>query len=211
MEQVLRASPSGTPRRPFPVRRRFEVAREADRLTPLHPGALPSRAVGLTVTIDDFRKLLLESLPRLHRFARAYCGNKSDADDAVQSACEHALVKWRQWTGQGAFEHWLTKILVNSWRDERRSRRVRSGPDFDSILDLQDAAPSQNDSLYFEQVRGEIQKLPEGQREVLVLVAAEGFSYQEVANLLGVPIGTVMSRLCRARQKLIAKFSHGND
>jgi RNA polymerase sigma-70 factor (ECF subfamily) len=161
----------------------------------------------VTTSVEDFRQRLLESLPRLRNFARSYCGNRADADDAVQGACEHALVRWQQWTGLGAFDHWLTKILVNAWRDEKRSRRVREGPDLESIPEHEDPSQNHGDHLFLEQVNSEVIKLPDAQREVLVLVAAEGFSYREVADMLGVPMGTVMSRLCRARQTLMERFA----
>ena len=170
--------------------------------------SVDSPVTSVTTSLDDVRQRLLESLPRLRDFARSYCGNRADADDAVQSACEHALVRWQQWTGEGAFDHWLTKILVNAWRDEKRSRRVRAGPDLESIPDREDTTQNQGDRFYLEQVNTEVLKLPDGQREVLVLVAAEGFSYREVAEMLAVPLGTVMSRLCRARQTLLEKLTH---
>lgn len=170
-----------------------------------------SAAAGRALSIDDFRARLLESLPRLREFAYSYCGHPSDADDAIQITCERALARWHQWTGEGALDHWLIKILVNSWRDEQRSRRVRAGPDLDSIPERAGYTQNQTDRLYLEQVHKEILKLPSGQREVLLLVAAEGLSYQETAQMLGIPIGTVMSRLCRARQTLIGRFGSETD
>jgi len=161
-----------------------------------------------TTSLEEFRGRLLESLPRLRGFARAYCGNAADADDAVQNTCERALVRWRQWTGDGAFDHWLTKILVNAWRDEKRSRRLRSGPDLDSVPEREDATQNQHEQVYLEQVGAEVERLPDGQRETLLLVAAAGFSYREAAELLGVPVGTIMSRLSRARHALIEKLSY---
>jgi RNA polymerase sigma-70 factor (ECF subfamily) len=158
---------------------------------------------------DEFHRRLLETLPQLKRFARSYCGSRADADDAVQVTCERALERWQQWNGQGAFDHWLVKILINSWRDEQRSRKIRAGPALESVPERVDDTENQADRLYLEQVNEEIVKLPEAQREVLLLVASEGFSYQETASTLGIPIGTVMSRLCRARQTLIAKLGYG--
>ena len=159
---------------------------------------------------DDFQRRLLESLPGLKRFARSYCGSSADADDAVQVTCERALERWRQWNGVGTLEHWLVKILVNSWRDEQRSRRVRAGPNLESVPEREDGTPTHADRLYLEQVHEEIGKLPESQRDVLLLVASEGLSYQETASALGIPVGTVMSRLCRARQALIDRLGYGS-
>ncbi len=176
---------------------------------PSHLTVLEGGVSSVRPSLEDFRRRLLEALPRLRGFARAYCRNVADADDAVQSACEHALARWQQWTGQGAFEHWLTKILVNGWRDERRARKIRAGFDLESLPEFEDTTQNHAERLYLEQVGSEIARLPDGQREVLLLVAAQGLSYQETAELLSVPIGTVMSRLNRARQTLIRKFSHG--
>jgi RNA polymerase sigma-70 factor (ECF subfamily) len=162
-----------------------------------------------SVSLEQFRGRLIESLPHLRGFARSYCGSAADADDAVQITCEHALARWQQWNGQGTLEHWLVKILVNSWRDERRSRKVRAGPDIDTIPEPGDDS-DYTEGVYLEQVNAEIQRLPDGQREVLLLVASEGLSYQETAAALGIPVGTVMSRLCRARQTLIGKFGNQN-
>jgi RNA polymerase sigma-70 factor (ECF subfamily) len=159
---------------------------------------------------DEFHRRLLETLPQLKRFARSYCGSPADADDAVQVTCERALERWQQWTGEGALQHWLIKILVNSWRDEQRSRKIRAGPALESVPEREDSTQNQADRLYLEQVHEEIVRLPQNQREVLLLVASEGFSYQETASALGIPIGTVMSRLCRARQTLIAKLDYGS-
>jgi RNA polymerase sigma-70 factor, ECF subfamily len=162
-------------------------------------------------SIEEFRAKLLEALPRLRGFALSYCGAKADADDAVQLACERALGHWQQWSGHGAFDHWLIKILVNAWRDELRSRKVRAGPELDSLPEPATRDADAAEHVYLEQVQTAITRLPEAQREVLVLVAAEGMSYQETADMLGIPIGTVMSRLCRARRALIERFGIGND
>jgi RNA polymerase sigma-70 factor (ECF subfamily) len=153
-----------------------------------------------------FREALLKAIPKLRRFALSYCDTPPDADDAVQLTCERALRRWQQWAGHGALEHWLVKILVNAWRDERRSRRLRAGPTLSSLPEPEDADSDAAERLYCEQVRGEMQRLPDGQRDVLWLVAAEGFSYQETAEALDIPIGTVMSRLCRARQALTTRL-----
>ncbi len=159
-----------------------------------------------SLTFDEFHARLLETLPSLRGFALPYCGTAADADDAVQLACEKALQHWHQWSGRGPFDHWLRKILINAWRDELRSRKLRSGPSDDEIPEPSDVETDPTDRLYLEQVNSEIQQLPEGQREVLLLVVGEGLSYQEAATLLDIPIGTVMSRLCRARQALIDKL-----
>ena len=160
-------------------------------------------ASGGDAAFESFRARLVELLPRLRGFAVSYCGSRSDADDAIQLTCERALKRWQQWSGDRSLEHWLLRILINAWRDELRSRRVRSGPPLDSVELADTAAESAAGSLYLDQVRAHIMRLPDGQREVLLLVAGEGFSYRETAEVLHIPVGTVMSRLSRARQALI--------
>jgi RNA polymerase sigma-70 factor (ECF subfamily) len=153
-----------------------------------------------------FQRELVQTLPRLRGFARTYCGTSADADDAVQLTCERALQRWQQWTGDGALEHWLLKILINAWRDERRYRNVRAGLGATPIELSADGERDAEANLYLDQVRAEILRLPDGQREALLLVVSEGLSYKETAEVLGVPIGTVMSHLARARQQLAAVF-----
>lgn len=162
------------------------------------------------MTESGFRGELLRALPRLRGFALSYCGTPADADDAIQLTCERALARWTQWSGQGSIDHWLIKILVNAWRDECRLRRVRAGPDLDSIEEPAGAQADAADSLFLDQVRAEILRLPPSQREVLLLVAGEGLSYKKTAELLAIPVGTVMSRLARARQALIAALGEAH-
>jgi len=161
--------------------------------------------------LAEFRGLLLGALPQLRRFARSYCGSPADADDAVQITCERALDHWQQWSGDGAFDHWVIKILVNAWRDELRSRKLRSGPDIDAIPEPAQPEEDVDDQLYLQQIYAEIMRLPQPQREVLLLVVSEGLSYQETATILEIPVGTVMSRLARARQTLIARVGSDYD
>lgn len=151
-----------------------------------------------------FQHQLVQSLPRLRSFALSYCGSRPDAEDAVQLTCERALKHWQQWNGDGALEHWLLKILVNAWRDEQRYRQIRSGRSLTLTEPQEDKDADAETRMYLDQVRAEILRLPDGQRQVLVLVAGEGLSYRETADILNIPLGTVMSRLARARQALIA-------
>ena len=157
-------------------------------------------------TFEEFHASLLETLPGLKGFAIAHCGTAADADDAVQLACEKALRHWDQWSGDHPFDHWLKRILINAWRDELRSRKLRTGPSFDRIPEPSDPEADAAERLYFDQVRSEIERLPPDQRDVLMLIADEGLTYHDAAERLGVPIGTVMSRLWRARHTLVEKL-----
>ena len=164
-----------------------------------------------SLSFEEFHANLIETLPRLKGFAMPFCGTPADADDAVQLTCEKALERWQQWSGTGPLDHWLKKILVNVWRDELRSRKLRAGPPIDAVPEPRDVEVDPTDRLYLDEVNSEIARLPANQRDVLLLVVGEGLSYRETAAMLEIPIGTVMSRLCRARQTLIDKLGVGCD
>lgn len=163
---------------------------------------------------DDFsafQRALTSLLPRLRGFGRAYCGNAADGDDMVQLTCERALSRWTQWKGDGSLEGWLKRILINGWHTECRARRLRAVTADDRIIEEKSREASPDDSVFLDQVQAKIMQLPDGQREVLLLVAAEGLSYREAGELLKIPVGTVMSRLSRARASLIDTFGDRRD
>ncbi|HEX7073132.1 MAG TPA: RNA polymerase sigma factor [Hyphomicrobiaceae bacterium] len=153
-----------------------------------------------------FRKELLKSLPKLRRFAVNHCRSKADTDDLVQLTCERALVHWRQWSGCGSLDRWLISILVNACRDEARARAGKALYALDAIPEIA-AGSSTVDSAYLQQIQGEVLRIPDLFRDVLWLVGCEGLSYRETAEILHVPIGTVMSRLNRARHLLQARLA----
>ncbi len=143
--------------------------------------------------------------PRLYRLAYAWCHDSTLADDLVQEAMTKALTHSSQLRDERAFAGWLIAILNNCWRDHLR----RQG-DFEDIEDVQSdlVNPEINPEdaccrgQLVECVRAAIARLPAGQRQVLTLVDLEEMSYAEVAQTLGIPVGTVMSRLSRARAAL---------
>ena len=144
-------------------------------------------------------------LPRLRRFAYALTGSRDDGDDLVQGAAEKALSRLHQWQPGTRLDSWLFRIAQNLWRDQLRARKTR-GPSVDPILaeeiegeDGRDAIETQ---MLLEKTRRAVGALPEEQREVIVLVSVEGFSYKEAAETLDIPIGTIMSRLARARKTI---------
>ena len=148
------------------------------------------------------RDALQQSRARLYRMAYAWCHNAALADDLAQEALTKALRKAGQLRDPKARDAWLFSILANCYRDH--FRRQRDMEDIDGI-ELPDETTPESRSSQKEivtMVRAAIAKLPEGQRQVMTLVDLEGFSYVEVAEILNVPIGTVMSRLCRARNAL---------
>jgi RNA polymerase sigma-70 factor (ECF subfamily) len=148
------------------------------------------------------RSVLETHRARLYRIAYAWTRSPALADDLVQETLTKALVKSGQLRDPKASEAWLYSILSNCYRDH--FRRLRETEDVDTIELLSDSNPEQESSQQqlIEKVRAAMMRLPEGQRQVVSLVDIEGFSYVEVAEILAVPIGTVMSRLCRARASL---------
>jgi RNA polymerase sigma-70 factor, ECF subfamily len=153
----------------------------------------------------DPRAQIVSLLPRLRRFARGLTPDSHLADDLVQAACLKALERWHQWQPGTSLASWLFRIVQNTWIDEFRSRaRQATDPDEDALLEL----PGEDGRAVVERrselraVRQAMAALPEEQRAVLLLVTVDGLSYQEAADALGVPMGTVMSRLARARARL---------
>jgi RNA polymerase sigma-70 factor (ECF subfamily) len=144
-------------------------------------------------------------LPRLRRFACGLTGSLADADDLVQGACLKALDRIEQWRPGTRLDSWMFRILQNLWIDqlrERRGREVAMDPDDLAGRAVGDAARENEARIALGEVRREVAKLPPEQRAVLMLVSVDGVSYKEAAEILEIPIGTVMSRLARARLAL---------
>lgn len=157
----------------------------------------------------DLADGLIELLPRLRRFARSLCRSQEEADDLVQSACERALAAAASWQPGTRLDSWLFRILRNLWIDALRRRRTegtRVDLDDEHGLAGDDGVRISENRLMLSRVEAAIAELPEEQREVLVLTCMEDFSYRETADCLGIPIGTVMSRLARARKALAGKL-----
>lgn len=151
-------------------------------------------------------------LPKLWRFALRLTRHHHDAEDLVQRTCVRALERQHQWRTEGSPLSWLYSILHSIWINELNSRRlhpVSSLSDDDGIeLELPDEKAGDLDTvMLYRQVVGAVNALPEVQRVVLLLVAVEGLSYREAAEVLSVPIGTVMSRLSRARLTVGQRFA----
>ena len=150
---------------------------------------------------------MLDALPRVRRFALSLTGNREDADDLLQSTVLRVL-------GRGLPEgadvlRWMFRVARNLWIDEVRSRRVRldaagrSEPEDEATVDGEDAAIA---GLQMREIGDAMTSLPEEQRALLSLVAIEGLTYREAAEVLEIPIGTVMSRLARARAGMAARL-----
>ena len=143
---------------------------------------------------------LVELIPRLRRYARALVGDRASADDLVQDTLERAWAKLHLYRRGTDLRAWLFTVMHNVHVNKVRATRVTDTLE-DDLPELGQRA-SQGDALLVRDLDRAIARLPSEQRAVLLLVTLEEMSYEEVARALGIPIGTVMSRLSRAREKL---------
>ena len=151
--------------------------------------------------MNDIDEQLREIIPRLRRFAVSLTRNCSSADDLVQSCLERALSSWGDKRVEGDLRAWLFSILYRQFLDaHRRSRRYARMLEFFTGRD--DAQPSVERTVIAQSTLNAFDQLPTEQRALLLWVSVEGLSYKEVAEILDVPTGTVMSRLSRARPAL---------
>lgn len=160
---------------------------------------------------DDVRRQIVDLLPRLRRFSRALTGDSDRADDLVQEACLRALSRLDQWERGTRLDSWMYRIAQNIWFDRLRAAKVRGeAVEIDTALDItgEDGRDVMDSRLALGDVSRAMAALPAEQRAVVSLVCIEGLSYGEAAEIAGVPVGTVMSRLARARRALFAA-THG--
>ena len=148
----------------------------------------------------DSRAIVAE-LPRLRRYARAMLGDRAAADDLVQDTLERAWSRFAQWRAGSDLRAWLFGIMHNLRVDQLR-RGVLPTHSLDDEACEVPTRPTQSDRLEVMDLESALRQLPDDQREVLLLVALEEMSYAEIAAALGIPIGTVMSRLSRGRERL---------
>lgn len=159
---------------------------------------------------DDLRMALVALEPRLRRFAYGLTRSREDSDDLVQSAYERALGRLGQWQAGTRLDSWMYRIVQTTWFNRLESQAVRKR----HMVQFDGADPGYRGDLQIEshitleRVREHLFRLPEDQRAVLLLVAVEGLSYKEASAVLDVPIGTITSRLARARAAM-RKFTNG--
>ncbi len=162
---------------------------------------------------DDVKAELVTLIPRLRRFAYAICGNREEGDDLVQSACVKALNSLDSFQPGTRLDSWMFRIVQTTHIDAVRQRTRRSpyavGDVDTNIADPRTGVEQADNRLLLGTVRAAMESLPEEQRAVVALVAIEGKSYKEAAEILDVPVGTVMSRLARGRARLMAAI--GDD
>jgi RNA polymerase sigma-70 factor (ECF subfamily) len=148
-----------------------------------------------------FSDQLIAVLPRLRRFAAGLTRSASDADDLVQAACERALAREHQFQEGTRFDSWMFRIVQTIWIDQLRARETRKeGVEIaEERLGSDEPVRRVEARLALSEVRQAVSQLPPDQRITLMLVTVEGLSYKQAADVTGVPVGTIMSRLARAR------------
>jgi RNA polymerase sigma-70 factor (ECF subfamily) len=153
--------------------------------------------------VDNLDRLVVEQIPRLRRYARALLGDPTRAEDLVQDCLERAWSRIHRWRRDSDMRAWLFTIMhnlyVNQLRQSNTEPKLVSAEEKELTAAIE---PSHDASLEVRDLSIGLAQLPAEQREVLLLVALEDMSYEQVAKVLEIPIGTVMSRLHRARERL---------
>ena len=158
----------------------------------------------------SFEDQLGALLPRLRRFAHALSRNSADADDLTQAAIERALRSKAQWQPGTRLDSWCYRIMRNLWIDTARARARKEkmeAPPEEAESVGEDPREAMGAAVDLKRVMAAMERLPDEQREIVALILIEGFGYREVSEMLGLPIGTVSSRLVRGRIALLAMVS----
>lgn len=156
---------------------------------------------------------LVALLPRLRRFALVLARSRDKADDLVQSALERALSRTEQWEPGTKLDRWMFRIVKTVWLNGLRAAQIRQTEPIEDHLDraVVDGARTAEARLSLAEVREAFARLPDEQREPLLLVCVEGYTYAEAAEFLGIPMGTVISRLVRGRTALMQSLDDKDD
>ena len=156
---------------------------------------------------SSFEDQLAALLPRLRRFGHALSRNSADADDLTQGTIERCLRSHDQWQPGTRLDSWAYRIMRNLWIDTARARSrkgAREAPEEEGLSVGEDPREAMDAAVDLKRVMAAMGRLPDEQREVVALILVEGFGYREVSEMLGLPIGTVSSRLVRGRAALLA-------
>ena len=147
---------------------------------------------------------LVAAFPKLWRYCLGLTQGRAEADDLAQTTCLRALEHLERFKAHPFPDRWLIKVARNLWLNQLKAERVRKGGGLVPVdrVDLEDLTSSPELDMFTRQVFSAVMDLPEAQRETVLLAYVEGCSYKETANILDIPIGTVMSRLADARRKL---------
>lgn len=163
---------------------------------------------------DELRRRMVLMLPKMRAFGLSLARSGPEADDLVQATCERALKSLHTFQPGTNFDAWLLRILRNLWIDGFRRRKGETLVDTsDPVNDREgeDGRDVTEARLTLDAVTIAMNALPEDQRSALVLVCVEGMSYRETADILDIPIGTVMSRLARARAAIATAVGYGSN
>ncbi len=155
-------------------------------------------------SLDDFKAELIALLPRLQRYARNSSFSESDAEELLQATCLRALEKHSQYQPGTNFDRWAFTIMSSVRKNHLRSIRPQ-----ESLSEVEHTLISTDNNeanTLHAQILAKLHTLPLAQKQVMLLVYVEGFSYQEAADIIDVPIGTVMSRIARARTTLAERL-----
>jgi RNA polymerase sigma factor (sigma-70 family) len=146
-------------------------------------------------------------LPRLRRFAAGLARNPADGDDLCQATIERALLKRAQWQAGTRLDSWMYRMMRNIWIDEQRTRKRRGETFVDEDAGLSvGAGGGQEEAVALGDIDRALRTLPDEQREAVLLVMVEGYSYKEAAEIVECPVGTMNSRLVRGRDALLARL-----
>jgi RNA polymerase sigma-70 factor (ECF subfamily) len=157
--------------------------------------------------LSSFDDQLASLLPRLRRFAHSLSRDSADADDLTQATVERALKSRDQWQAGTRLDSWAYRIMRNLWIDTARARSrksAREAPEEEGLNVGEDPRDAMDASIDLQRIMAAMSRLPDEQREIVALILVEGFGYREVSEMLGLPIGTVSSRLVRGRTALLA-------
>lgn len=158
--------------------------------------------------VEDLKRALIDLLPRLRRFARTLTRSVPDADELVQEACLRALSRADQWDRGQPLDRWMFRITRNLWISEIRKRNVRMGAGVVPAEETNELVTAETGEagVAATELQQAVAALPSDLSSVLLAVSVEGHSYAEAAELFDIPIGTVMSRIHRARKALAARL-----
>lgn len=172
-----------------------------------HAGARIIRLFGKKSSFETIQNGLPEFYPRLWRFCYGLTGTRDRADDLAQTTAARALDRHAQFVPGTHLDRWLFVMARRLWLNEMRSETVRLGGGLVATDVVADDKPDVLVNILASEVLHEIMNLPEAQREAVMLVYVEGYSYAEASEMFEIPIGTVMSRLAAARKKLAVALS----
>ena len=157
---------------------------------------------GRKKSVSNMGQAIVPLMPGLWRFAMSLSGTRDVADDLVQATCVRAIERQDQFTPGTKLQAWLFTICRSIWLNDLRKATIRKAGSLSGAENIADLIPPSETNIFARQVLSHVMTLPEAQRETVLLVYVEEFTYREAAAVLDVPIGTIMSRLAAARKKL---------